>query len=163
MCHLTTLFGVEVENSLTAATTLGLLFTRSSWSFKHFIAFKRLPDAIASEGNVSLPSCSELVEEKWAGAVLSLRQQRGFWNVPRREAWPQGIWWTVGHGRGRNLVLSPLLYVLLFLPTSAGGCLGLVPDVQWSDRPLGGVRRPRNTRGTRWPWHLHPWCCPWKH
>lgn len=32
-----------------------------------------------------------------------------------------------------------------------------------SDRPLGGVRRPRDARGTRWPWHLQPSCCPWEH
>lgn len=46
VCHLTAQFGVEVENSLTAATTLGLLFAVLSWGFKHFIAFKRFPDAI---------------------------------------------------------------------------------------------------------------------
>lgn len=46
MCHLTALFGVEVENSLTAATTLDLLFTELSRSFKCFISFKRFLDAI---------------------------------------------------------------------------------------------------------------------
>lgn len=46
VCHLTALFGLEDENSLTAATTLDVLFTELSRSFKHFIAFKRLPDAI---------------------------------------------------------------------------------------------------------------------
>lgn len=30
-------FGVEVENNLTIVTTLGLLFTRLSWSLQHFI------------------------------------------------------------------------------------------------------------------------------
>lgn len=46
MCPLTALLGVEVESSLTATATLGLLFTVLSWSFKHFIAFRKLPDAI---------------------------------------------------------------------------------------------------------------------
>lgn len=159
---------VEVENSLTAATTLDLLFTELSRSFKHFIAFKRLLDAIACCNLREMWACpatwswSEKSGQR-KGSILSLRQQGGFWNVPRSVAWPQGIWRTVGYGWERNLVHSPRLYVL-FLATSAGGCLGSVTDVQWSDQPLGGVRRPRNARRTtHWPWPLQPCSCPWKH
>lgn len=36
-CLLTVLLGVEAENNLTVATTLGVLLTRLSWSLKHLI------------------------------------------------------------------------------------------------------------------------------
>lgn len=37
VCLLTAFLGVGIENNLTVATTLGLLFTRFSWSLKYFI------------------------------------------------------------------------------------------------------------------------------
>lgn len=49
------------------------------------------------------------------------RQQGGFWNVPKREVWSQGIWRTVvllGTGIKPALshtIYSPLFYILFFL------------------------------------------------
>lgn len=103
VCPLTALFGVEVENSLTAAAALGLLFTGLSWSFKHFIAFKRLPDAIACYNLRELQACpTTWSRSEKNGQVLSFpwgsREVSGTYQEERLGPRASGGLWDVEEG-----------------------------------------------------------------
>lgn len=177
-CLLTVLLGVEAENNLTVATTLGVLLTRLSWSLKHLIVPR-----ISCEG-VKISSWSTK-GQKWPSGLAAVRcflaplmlsqgclmplhitiwgkcmptqllrahqrkadrycpfpkrrQQGGFWNVPKREVWSQGIWRTVvllGTGIKPALshtIYAPLFYILFFLLTTVSSpCCPMQGGQQW--------------------------------